>query len=379
MLRASERSRTIFVVTLMAAMAPLAAGIVFFGYRAAQVALLSIGACVVLEGLWFRATRTPAMFGRSHAILTGTLLALTLPPFVAWYVPLVAAAFAIIVGKAVFGGVGHFLWQPALVGRLAASAMFGMALSPAFWPVLSPSNVITGDVRACRKPAAYRGWTQASELPSGTPGYLLERPVAKLRVLGSDRDPRYGSLSEALLDLPEIRELLFGATGGGIGETSIIVILVAGMYLIYRHYVHWALPASMIAAAAVTAAIAPVHLAGPGETVRVLWLPFTAEGLDVGLTFVSYHLVGGELVLAAMFLAPEMTSRPVTRMGQVLFGVGCGSLGMLLQLYAVFPLSFYIAVLVMNTFTPVLERITRPRVFGKRWWVWRLIARHGGN
>ena len=121
LIRAPEKIRTVFMVTTGAACLPLAAGILIFGWRAALVAFVSIVSCVSIERLYFRVTHSPALLGRSHAYLTGVLLALTLPPFTPWYVVLLASAFAILIGKAVFGGVGHFLWQPALVGRFAVA------------------------------------------------------------------------------------------------------------------------------------------------------------------------------------------------------------------------------------------------------------------
>jgi electron transport complex protein RnfD len=169
-----------------------------------------------------------------------------------------------------------------------------------------------------------------------------------------------------VLGQPPILQVLYGAVPGGIGETSAFVIVLAGLYLIHRNYVRWILPASFIASAAIVLAVAPVFLDGPEGVVRSVWMPIHAEGWDVGFTYLNYQLWGGELLLAAFFLAPEMTSRPVTAGGQLLFGIGCGVLAMLLQLYALFPLSCYVAVLVMNTFTPLLERITRPRVIGTR-------------
>ncbi len=130
-LRAPERARTLFLVTFFAACGPLAAGVVVFGWRAAAVAGLSIFSCALVERVYYRVTRTPALLGRSHAFLTGLLLALTLPAYVPWYVPVTASVFAIVVGKGVFGGVGHFLWQPALVGRLAVAVVFPALLSSA--------------------------------------------------------------------------------------------------------------------------------------------------------------------------------------------------------------------------------------------------------
>ena len=373
-LRAPEGSRTVFSVFFAASLVPLGAGIVFFGYRAAVVAGLCVAGCVGLEWACFRVTRTPALGGRTHALLTGVLLALTLPAFVPWYVPLVGAAFAILVGKAIFGGVGHFLWQPALVGRLAVAVMFNLTPQPAVWPVLAPAHVITGDVRNCRKSDSYRPW-RATQPPAGVHGVLLERPVGKLRGLYNRVAPRYASITDAVLDQPDIREVLYGATGGGIGETCAVALMLVGLYLIYRHYVHWVLPASFMLSAAAVAAVAPVWLAEEGQTAKALWFPIAAEDWDVGLVYLGHHLLAGELLLAATLLAPETTSRPVTPVGQMIFGIGCGAGAMLLRLLVVFPLASYIAVLVMNTFTPALERITRPRVLGRRPWLLRVLVR----
>jgi len=377
LIRAPEQSRTLFLVTLAAALVPLAAGVFFFGYHAAMVAALSIGGCAVLEWACFRVTQTPALFGRSHALLTGALLALTLPAFAPWYVPLVGAAFAIIVGKAIFGGVGHFLWQPALVGRLAVAVMFGTTLNPAAWPVLAPTRVVTGDIAACRPVEAgmiYRSWSRGIDRPGTDEGYRLPRPVTQLRTLTDPTDPQHESITAALTAMPAIRDAMIGATGGGIGETSAVILVVVGLYLIRRHCVSWILPTAFIGSAAVVVAVAPVYLLSGGG-VRTVWLPASAEGFEAGLTYVGYHLGTGELLLAAMLLAPEMTSRPVTPRGQAIFGIGCGVVGMLLRLYVVFPLACYTAVLLMNTATPLLDRFTRPRVLGRRPWWRRLLRR----
>ncbi len=377
LLRAPESSRTIFAVTIVAAMAPLTAGVVFFGYHAAIVAALSIGGCLTLERLFFRVTRSPAMQQRSHAALTGVLLALTLPPFAPWYVPLLAAAFAVIVGKGVFGGVGHFLWAPALVGRLAVGVMFAATLNPAAWPLLSHTQVVTGDATNCRTPEFYTGWRNPVTMPTQADGYLLTRPATTLAGLANHVDPRYETIRDGLLDLPAIRDTVVGSTPGSIGETSAVMLLLAGLYLVYRHYVRWFLPASIVASAAAVAAIAPAYLSAPTGAIREVWLPLTAEGLEIGVTYIGFHVFTGELLLAAIFLASEMTSRPVTPAGQVLFGIGCGALGMLGRLYIGLPMPFYVAVLIMSTFTPLLERFTRPRVMGRRPWWLRAMRRQG--
>ena len=398
-LRAPEGARTVFSVILVAACAPLAAGAVFFGWRALVVVGLSVASCGLVERLYYRVTRVPAMLGRSHAYLTGLLLGLTLPPFVPWYVPVLASAFAIIVGKAIFGGVGHFLWQPALVGRLAVAVLLPDAINPDQWQLLAQNKIIAGDVMLARKPSNYRQWRD-TPAPDDADAFLMTPAQHTLRGLTERQrawlnnlihrpgsapanvaplpDPKFSALAytpvgqvpgakpAALRNLPPIGDFFTGARVGGIGETCAVVIAVAGLYLIYRNYVKWQLPFSFLAAAAGVVAVAPIQLAGAENAVRTVWLPFVAEGHQVGIVYVSYHLLSGELMLAAMFLATEMTSRPVTTGGQVIFGVGCGAIAMLLRLYVDIPIPCYMAVLAMNTLVPTIDAMWRPRVLGRK-------------
>jgi len=405
-LRAPEGARTVFVVTLLAAAAPLLAGFVLFGRRAMMVAAIAIGGCVIIEWLYFRVTRFPALLGRTHGYLTGVLLALTLPPFVPWYVPLVAAAFAIIVGKAAFGGVGHFLWQPALVGRLAVAFLFAgpieiparqvnllvakldvpaikldlPTMDPRQWPVLAQNRLLIGDVAAAKTVERTGRWRNRPADP-GYDGFKYPPPATVLRGLTDTDDPKFSALAyvptnqprarpAALMKLPPIGDLISGTYCGGIGETSAVILIVAGLYLIYRNYVKWPLPVSILVAAAATFAVSPVSLSGPNDTVVRVWVPLTAEGLDVGFLYVSYHLLGGQLPLAAFFLATEMTSRPVTTGGQVLFGIAVGVLAAVLTLYVRTPIPCYVAILIMNTLTPLIDSIWRPRVLGTRRFAW---------
>jgi len=393
-LRAPEGVRTVFLVTLAAACGPLLAGVVVFGWRAGVVAALSVASCALIERACFFVRRTPALLGRSHAYLTGVLLALTLPPFVEWYVPVVAAAFAIIVGKAVFGGVGHFLWQPALVGRLAVAVIFSGTINPPTWPVLAQEKLLLGDVRRSARVADFKAWP-GRPAPEGADAFLVVPTATHLAGLAA-AEPAFSAVAytrtdvprarpAALRGLPPMKDMLTGTRPGGIGETCAVIILVAGLYLIYRNYVKWHLPMAFLGAAACVAAIAPVRLAGANDTIETLWMPLLAEGLDAGFTYVNYQLLSGELLLAAFFLATEMTTRPVTSKGQVVFGLGCGVLAMSLRLGLLArltdlpidtPIPCYAAVLAMNTLTPSIEGIWRPRVLGARRFAWLGRKRH---
>lgn len=396
LLRAPEKIRTIFSVTAGAICLPLAAGGLFFGYHAVLVTAVSVLSCAAFEWLYFRVTRSPAMLGRAHGYLTGLLLAATLPPFTPWYVVLTAAAFAILLGKAVFGGVGHFLWQPALVGRFAAAVLLPalaqlapvgesgktVTLTPDRWPLLSRDHLLLGDLDRVAPDSRYlcRGWREAAA-PPGAQGFALPHPADVLAPLTRGEEPAYSALANppaeipnrppALLTLlPPLADLLFGARPGGIGETCALAILLAGLYLVYRNYIKWQLPFSFLAAAAVVAAVAPVQFSGPNRTVQWVWFPFFAEGIDVGFTYVCYQILSGASLLSAFFLATEMTSRPVTTGGQVIFGLGAGLIAMLLQLYYDTAIPAYLAVLAMNTLTPTIDAIWLPRVFGQKHFEW---------
>ncbi len=381
-IRAPEKIRSVFLVTTAAASLPLGAGIIIFGWRAAMVALVGMVSCVLIERLYFRVTHRPAVLGRTHVYLTGVLLAVTLPAFTLWYVVVLASVFAILIGKAVFGGVGHFLWQPALVGRFAVAVITPVLVSqsvlrPNLWPVLSQENIFLGDVKNVRADKDYRGW-RGRPAPREADGFALPHPSATLgKLTRGGTPPGYSALASvreeipnrkptALTRMPPISDLLLGTRPGGIGETCAVVIIAAGLYLVYRNYVKWQLPFAFLASAAIVAAVAPVRLAGPNNTIEWVWIPLLSEGLDVGFTYVNYQLLSGAMLLAAFFLATEMTSCPVTTGGQVIFGVGCGVVAMLLKLYLNTPIPAYLAVLGMNTFTPTIDAIWRPRVFGQK-------------
>jgi len=371
-IRAPDASRSIFLVVCVATCVPLGAGVVFFGWKALIVTGLSVLACVATEALFYQVRRTPAMLGRTHAAVTGLLLGLTLPAFAPWYVPVVGGVFAVIVGKALFGGVGHFLWQPALMGRLAVAVIFAPpllsynVLDPGpQWPLLARNRAVMGDVTDTDPGEKYRQWRTTAALEHDA--VVRPRPRDVLRRLTQPGEKRPGTIMETLRTMPPAWDLLAGAHGGGIGETCVLGILVAGLYLVYRNYIRGHLPGVFLLAAAVTVAIAPIR-APDGQ--GWIWLPIVrAQGFEVGFIYVSYHLLCGEIMLAAWFMSTEMTSRPVTVPGQVIFAIICGVAAVLLRLYLSVPIPAYGAVLLANTFTPLIDATVRPRVLGqRRWW-----------
>ncbi len=168
--------------------------------------------------------------------------------------------------------------------------------------------------------------------------------------------------------LPALNDLIVGAVPGGVGATCSIAIVIGGLFLVYHGYLRWQLVVTFLLAAGLTAMIAPLRIGGADWSEPAWrWLPGIQfyRGMPVGPIYVGCHLLSGELLMAAFFFAGDMVSRPITVRGQVLFGLGCGVLSVLIRLYLFVPGAPFVAVLLMNSLTPVLDRITQPRAFGR--------------
>jgi electron transport complex protein RnfD len=356
---------------------PLGAGLAVYGLGAARVVGLSTVAAVLTQRLIGAAQRQPGRAEFAHSAMVGLLLGLTLPAASPWYIPVAAGAIAVAIGKAAFGGIGHYFWHPAALGRVAVQVLFPEKLSPGLWahgvnwPFLSRGHLLTGDLtRACTADH-YIGW-QETPAPPGCEAWLAPRPEQILRWLADGRTELAGGADHPLLAairdaLPPWRDTALGLTGGGIGEGCAIALLVAAIYLMYRRHLRWQIVVGVLAAAAAAAAILPVRIppAGSGDG-SWLWLPALAwpEGLPAGPIYVLYHLTCGDLMLVACLLAGETVTTPITPRGQIIFALALGALTVFLRMYALPICAGYWALLAMNTIVPVIDRRTQPRVLG---------------
>ncbi len=383
----------------------------FFGWSSLLILAATVGTCVVVDLAMCRllGSRNPASL--PHAVLTGLLLGLALPVMsemgVMLRIGVVAAVVGSLLGKWIFGGMGHYVWHPALVGILAVHFLFQGQLGGdggQRYLLLSNNCLFNGDLSKNQAPQSYRFGQERSELlqPNDYQGWSvsvpaepaqawrLYRPVQILQELGrgeiknpgANSGPAPSAVAQAIyLALPPLSDAVIGSTGGGLGETSVVAILLGGLFLIYRGYVRWQLPVSFLFAAAVSAAVLPLPVGPSGELV---WFPAlsgmsragAANGFDdwwrvlaVGLSYVSFHLCSGGLMLAAFFLAGDMATRPIRLSGQIIFGLGAGVLTIVARIYggwAMAPLGAYSALLVMNTLTPLIDRLTRPKPRGSQ-------------
>ncbi len=270
-------------------------------------AVLQVGICVVscltveaITSLW-RGTR-PSLQDTS-AIVTGVILGLSLPWSAPWYVGVVASLVAIGFGKAVFGGLGQNIFNPAMVGRAFVMISFASSL---------------GATAYVRSGATLEILTQATPLTAA---------------------------KELSGNVPGLWALFVGNANGSLGETSVLACLVGGLYLCLRRSAVWQTPVSMLASAAVVAAIA--NLLIPESPLTVL-----------------QHLTSGALVFSAFFIATDPVTSPLTDRGQVIFGAGLGALVVIIRLFSNYPEGVVFAVLLMNAVVPLINRVTIPKPLG---------------
>jgi electron transport complex protein RnfD len=266
-----------------------------------------------------------------------------------------------------------------LAGRVVLQLLFPRVMLQQAWPILGPDRLLVGDPTRTAAPDPYFGW-QESVLPPDVDAWLLPRTDALLGcmrrgVIDLDASNSAGlhidSLSQLVNDvLPPWRDTVLGTVGGGIGETCVACVLLGGLFLIHRGLVRWQLPVSILVAAAITAAVFPITCGGGIEsTPEQLWLPGLIHqgSAPVGLVYVLYQLTAGELVFAAFFVATDMVTSPLRARGQILFGLSIGVLAILLRMYGIVPGSCYWAILIMNPFVPLIDRITRSRTLASTW------------
>lgn len=292
----------------------VAAAIWYFGPSAILVIAAATLGCLLTE----RALGPGGSLRDGSAAITGVLLGLTLPAGVPLWMAVVGGFFAIAFGKLVFGGLGQNVFNPALLGRAFLQAAFPGSLT--LWPATTGSW------------AALRGDNLA--LPFTTPDLVAS--VTGATPLGR---MKFEQLPTAVPDL------VLGSTGGSLGETAAVAILIGGAYLALKGYLNWRIPASIFLTVAVLSQ--GVHWLSPERYPDALFMLFS-----------------GGLMLGAVYMATDMVTSPTTNPGCWVFGVGIGSLVVVIRLWGGLPEGVMYSILLMNALVPFINRATQPRVFG---------------
>jgi len=291
---------------LIALLPAAISGIYFFGLQAVIVIISSILSAVLCEALVQRLTNKPITVNDFSAAVTGMLIGLILPPACPWWIAVIASCVAVGIAKAFYGGLGHNIFNPALVGRAFATVAWPAALSTAyFWPTSA------------------QVWTSGFDaMTTATPLMLMKMG----EITSSGVSQFYSSL-------------FFGNVAGCIGETSVIALLIGAIYLLIRGHINLRIPLSYILTVFV-----------------ITWL----YGYDP-----VFHVLSGGLILGAFFMATDYVTSPITPLGGVIFGVGCGLLTALIRIFGVYPEGVNYSILIMNAMVPMIDRFTRSKIFGE--------------
>lgn len=350
-----------------AALLPLIAGLVLFGWNSIRVLAICVAAALLTEAACRGVSRRAVPWAREQAVLMGVLMAATMPPTVRWTAPLLAVVVAVAFGQILSGGVGNYLWHPVAVGRVLVQLLFSDELSPRQWPILAAGRLLWGNLSHARPLPELATWS-SRPLPSGVDAWLVVRPADVLQqaVPATPGQAPSEALSALLRDhLPPWIDTLTGVAGGAVGEAGALAVLLAGLILMWRGLLPWTLALGGVLAAGLLAIVLPVSIGSPALD-SSLWFPgFTfAQGVPVGLAYAVYHLSAGEFLFVLLLLAPDPTSSPLTHRGHLLFGLIIGAATMLLRIGVGLPGAGYWALLLANTAVPAINHLTRRRVFG---------------
>ena len=301
-------TNTIMRDVLIALSPALLGGIWFFGFRALLVTLVSIASCVFFEWAWCKLTKSHCKVYDLSAVVTGVLISFVCPVTIPYWCIIIGDFFAIIVVKMLFGGIGHNIVNPALAAR---AFMFS-------WPVLMTKWVDPG-------------LSNAAPLFGSVDAVASATPLAQM--------------GQGVLPSASLSDLFLGNIGGTIGETSVLLLLLGFAYLLLRRIITPRIPLAFIG------------------TVAILTFLFPQGGCD-RLQWMTAQLCSGGLILGAVFMATDYVTSPVTQLGQLFFGIGCGLLTVAIRYFGGYPEGVSYAILVMNCCVVLFDRIGRPRKFG---------------
>lgn len=298
--------------TVNLALAPAALFAIYnFGIPALITLLVGSLSAVGFEFIVQKLRKKPITISDGSAFLTGLLLAMCLPPAIPAYMAIVGSFIAIVIAKHSMGGLGYNIFNPAHIGRAALMVS---------WPV------------------AMTTWTKLS---TSVDAVTTATPLNILKQQG------YGKLIDTFGSAPQMYKAMFiGTRNGSIGETSTILLLLGGIYLIYKGYANWVVPVFMIG------------------TVGILAWVFGPAGLFSGDPL--FHMMAGGLIIGAFFMATDMVTIPITKKGQIIFAMGVGALTVLIRLKGGYPEGVCYSILLMNAVTPLIDRVAKPVKFGAR-------------
>lgn len=287
---------------VLALMPSLISGIIFFGTYQLLIVLVSIFFCITTEFCIKKIRKSKVTIDDGSAFVTGILLGLILPPNFSLTATALGAIFSIAIGKELFGGLGFNIFNPALIGRAFLQAAYPVAMTTWSKPNFSVDTI-----------------TSATPLAA----YKFDKVLTQLK------------------------PMIIGNIGGSIGETSAIAILLGGFFLIAVKIVNWRIPLSMI--------FGMILFSG------ILWLIDPLKYANP-----LFHLFAGGFLIGAFFMATDWVTSPITSKGMWIFGFAISFIIVVIRTFGGLPEGVMYAILIMNAFVPLINRLTKPKIFGEQ-------------
>lgn len=309
-LRSRDTVPGIMLDVIIALVPALVASVILFGFRALLLTAVCVLSCVGSEYLSRRLMKRENTLSDLSAVVTGILLAFNLPVSLPLWMAVIGSVTAIVVVKQFFGGIGQNFVNPALTGRIVLMMSFPSQMSAWTQPLSSKAQAVT------------------SATPMASLGQVVQQGVS-------------GDTLEAA-NLPTLFEMLIGQRQGSLGEVCAAALLLGFLYLLVRRVISPVIPLVYIG--------------------TVAFLMFAAGGFNY--TFAAYQVLGGGLLLGAIFMATDYTTSPISRKGKIIYAVGCGLLTTVIRLFGSLPEGVSFSIIIMNILVPHIERITTPKPFG---------------
>ena len=307
--KSTESVRKIMVTVNLTLIPAAVFGIYQFGLYVLAMYAVSIATCLASEYLVVRWRKRPFSLFDGSALVTAILLVMVLPPRFPLYGVVLGGIVAIVIGKQIFGGIGYNIFNPALIGRAFLAAAYPVWITSWIAPRISASGISAASL--------------ADAVSTAT-------PLAQMKF--------DGVVTPAL-------DLFLGRVGGSLGETSALLLLVGAIYLIFKKYIKWRIPLSIFLTVAFLGGI--FHLINPSRFPNPL-----------------FHLFAGGLMIGALYMATDMVTSPITKRGCVYYGIGIGVLVIIIRLFGGLAEGVMYAILFMNALVPLINRGTKPRIFG---------------
>ena len=317
-------TRSIMIDVAMGLVPAIAAAGLFFRQYALILLATCVISCVATEWVCNLIRKKPNSLGDFSAVVTGIILAFSLPPAMPWWAAIIGSVFCVAIGKMVFGGLGANIFNPAMVGRTFLAVSFGALMTT--WTV--PETSLAGMPKISAEQKVYV--TQATPLS-------WSKDAIKASKKGLDAEAlRYADMDRFV---PNSR-LLTGNVGGCLGETSTLALLLGGLYLVIRKTINVHIPLAVILSAFVFSGIA--YLINPSVYMSPL-----------------NHITAGGFLLCAFFIATDPVTAPLSTKGMWIFGILVGVLTMLIRIVGEYPEGVMFAILLGNAATPLIDRFCK--------------------